>query len=131
MSSKELADRARLLRAWKKIHREEPEAALAGPHGVVLAELFRMTDNLKHVQPAQLIGFVCSIDWNAIPYDIRLVVVHELSSSISAYREKCGLDPVDDPLPGQPESPFRTIRAIVLTASPHDEGAHRGGARPE
>jgi len=29
---KELADNARLLRAWKKFHREEREAVLAGPH---------------------------------------------------------------------------------------------------
>jgi len=39
---KELADNARLLRAWKKFHREQREAVLAGPHGAVLSELFRM-----------------------------------------------------------------------------------------
>jgi hypothetical protein len=39
---KKLADDARLLRAWKKFHREEREAVLAGPHGSVLAELFRI-----------------------------------------------------------------------------------------
>jgi len=49
---KELADSARLLRAWKAFHHEERKAVLAGPHGAVLAELFRMIKNLQHVQPA-------------------------------------------------------------------------------
>jgi len=60
---KELADNARLLRAWKKFHREEREAVLAGPHGALLSELFRMFANIQHVAPAQLVGFVQSINW--------------------------------------------------------------------
>jgi hypothetical protein len=85
---KKLADDARLLRTWKKFHREERETVLAGPHGSVLNELFRMLANLKHVQPAQLIGYVQSIDWTAIDYNTKLVVVHECNSAITAYREK-------------------------------------------
>jgi hypothetical protein len=116
---KELADNARLLRAWKKFHKEERETVLAGPHAVTLSELFRMVANLKHVQPAQLIGFVRSIDWSVIDYATRLVVVHEINDAITAYRTKRGLDPIADNLPSEPESPFRTIRAIVLAPSPH------------
>ena len=128
---KKLADDARLLRAWKQFHREEREAARAGPHGIALAELVRLLDNLKHVQPAQLIGLARTINWAMIDYDTKLTVVHELNTAITAFREKHGLEPIDDPLPGQPDSLFRTIRAIVLTASPHNEGAHRGAARTE
>jgi hypothetical protein len=129
--NKKLADDARLVRAWKKFHREEREVVLAGPHGAVLNELFRMIVNLKHMQPAQLIGYAQLIDWAAIDYNAKLVVVHELNSAITAYREKCGLEPIDDGLPSDPDTPFRTIKAIVLTPSPHCEGAHRGEARPE
>jgi hypothetical protein len=118
VKDKKLADDARLLRAWKAWHREEREAVLAGPHGSALAELFRMLENLQHVQPAQLIGLVRSINWTTIDYDARLVVVHELNTAITKYREKRGAEPLDDNLPGQPETPFRTIRALVLTASP-------------
>ena len=57
---KKLADNERLLRWWKKFHREEREAVLAGPHSVVLGELFRMFKNLQHVRPAQLLGFARS-----------------------------------------------------------------------
>jgi len=45
-AEKEFRDKTRLLRAWKKFHREERDAALSGPHRVVLSELFRAFDNL-------------------------------------------------------------------------------------
>ena len=75
-------------------------------------------------------------DWRGrsarlIYYDTRLVVVHELNVALTTFREKRGLAPIDDGLPGGPDTPFRTIRAIVLTPSPPCEGAHRGEARPE
>src|SRR5262249_42462089 len=128
-----LADDARLLRAWKKFHREEREAVVAGPRGTVLGELFRMFENLEDCQPAQLIGIARSIDWTAIEYNTKLVVLHELNSAITAFRVKHGLPAIDDGLPNanEPDTPFRTIRAIVLTPSPRHAGAHRGEARPE
>jgi hypothetical protein len=126
-----LADDQRLLRAWKKFHREEREAALAGPHGAVLGELFRMFENLKFVQPVQLIGLMRSVDWTAISHDVRLTVLHELNTAITKVREARGLDPIDDGVPCEPETPYRTIKAIMFPTSLPCEGAHRGEARPE
>jgi len=103
----------RLMRVWRNWHLEEREAALAGPHGPMLAELLRMFANLQHMQPAQLIGFVRSIDWSAIDDDTKQIVVHELGNAVTAMREKAGLPPFDDNLPGTPDTPFRTIQAIV------------------
>jgi hypothetical protein len=74
---------------------------------------------------------VRSVDWASIPYDTRLVVVHEVNTAITKIREKRGLEPIDDALPGEPDTPFRMIKTIVLAPSPHHEGAHRGEARPE
>lgn len=116
---KELADASRLLRAWRRWHREEREEALASPHGTVLHELFHMFANLKHIQPMQLIGYVQSIDWDSIDYNTRLTVIHELNNAITRFREKRGLEPIDDALPGEPDTPFRMIKAIVLAPSPH------------
>ena len=111
---KKLADNERLLRWWKKFHREERDAVLAGPHGAVLGELLRMVKNLQHVQPAQLIGFARSIDWIAIDYDTKLTVLHEINSSITKFREKRGLEPIDDTVEDEP--PFRTLKAILFPA---------------
>jgi hypothetical protein len=123
---KKLENDARLLRAWKQFHREERETALLGPHGAVLNELFCMFKNLQHVQPSQLIGFVRAINWAEIDYNTKLAVVHEANSAIVAYREKRGLDPIDDGLPGAPETPFRTIHHIVLAHSPPHGGRSPG-----
>jgi hypothetical protein len=90
-----------------------------------------MFANLVHVQPAQLLGFIGAIDWAAIDFQTRLTVLHELNNAITAFREKRGLEPIDDNLPGDPDTPFRAIKTIVLTASPPSEGTHRGAARLE
>jgi len=110
---KKLTDDARLVRAWKKFHRDECETVLAGPRAV-LSELFWMFRNLQHIRPSQLIGFVGSIDWASIDYATRLTVLHEVNNAITAYRVKRGLEPIDDPLPRQPDSPFRIIKAILF-----------------
>ena len=87
---KKLTDDARLVRAWKKFHRDECETVLAGPRGTVLGELFWMFRNLQHIRPSQLIGFVGSIDWASIDYATRLTVLHEVNNAITAYRVKRG-----------------------------------------
>jgi hypothetical protein len=124
---KKLADDARLLRWWKAWHREQRDEALTRYPN--LAELFRMFKNLEHLQPAQLIGFTQSIDWTTINYDTKLVVIHEINNAITAFREKQGLELIDDNLPGEPETPFRQIKAIMF--SPPREGANRGAVRHE
>jgi hypothetical protein len=113
-ADKKLADDQKLLRWWKAWHRKQREAALAGPHGPVLSELFRMFKNLEHLRPAQLIGYTQSIDWSSIDYATKLTVVHEIDNAITAFRVKRGLEPIDDNLPGQPDTPFRTIKAILF-----------------
>ena len=120
---KELADNARLLRAWKKFHREQREAVLAGPHGAVLSELFRMFANIQHVTPAQLIGFVQSINWADVNYAVRLTVLHVINNAITAFRVERDLEPIDDSLPNEPESPFRLIKAILFPPNGAPTGA--------
>ena len=128
---KKLADDARLLRWWKKFHREERDVVLAGPHGAVLGELLRMIKHLEHVQPSQLIGFVSSIDWTVIDFDTRLTVLHEVNTAITRFREKRGFEPIDDNLPGELDTPFRMIKAVMFASSPPREGVHRDAARSE
>jgi hypothetical protein len=121
---RELADNTRLLRAWKAFHREERDAVLAGPYSATLGELFRMFANLKHVTPAQLVGFIGTIDWSAIDFETRLTVLHEVNTAITQWREKRGLPAIDDPLPGAPSNAFRIIRGII-TSFPQSGEASR------
>ena len=109
---KKLADNERLLRWWKKFHREERDAVLVGPHGAALVELFRMFKNLQHMQPAQLIGFARSIDWVAIDTNTKLVTLHEFNAAVTRLREKHNMEPIDDTVSDEP--PFRTFKAILF-----------------
>jgi hypothetical protein len=115
---KEIEDANRLLRAWKNFHAEEKAAVLAGPYAVTRAELFRMFANLKHVQPAQLIGFIGAIDWAAIDYQTRLVVLHEINAAITRFREANGQESIDDALWHEPPRAFQLIRGIVMNQFP-------------
>jgi hypothetical protein len=114
---KELADNARLLRAWKKFHREELEEALAGPHGATIAELLTLLDRLELSSAAVLLNFIQCNDWSSVSYDTRLVVLHQINARITRMRERNGLPPIDDPLPGQPDNVFRRIKQMLFT--PH------------
>jgi len=115
---KKLANDARLLRWWRAWHREERDAVLSGPHARTLAELFRAFSAIDCIQPSQLVGFIGAIDWSAIDYQTRLVVLHELNRSITKLRESQKLDPIDDPVDDDaPPNAFQVIRGILLSQS--------------
>lgn len=117
---KELADQARLTRAWKQWHREQLADALAGPNGALVSELMTLLDRLELSSAAALLDFVRRCDWSCVSWDTRLTVLHEINNRITRMRECHGLPPFDDPLPGQPDNVFRIVRAI-LTPSPAHE----------
>jgi hypothetical protein len=122
---RERAGDAKMFARWKRWHREQREEVLAGPHGPVLAELYRMIKNLQLIQPLQLIGFVRSINWAVIDSDTKLTTLHELNAAITRFREKRGFEPIDDSVSDEP--PFRTLKAILFPR----KGARRGAARHE
>jgi len=121
---RERAELAKLTRVWRQWHHEERDAVLAGPHGGVLGELFRMAANLQHVRPAQLIGFIGTIDWTAIDARTRSTVLHEVGTAITKFREQQGLPPFDDPLDDRPNA-FRAIHKIII-AFPASAGEPAG-----
>jgi hypothetical protein len=120
---KELADQARLLRAWKAWHREQLDEALAGPHGSTIAQLMLRLDQLELSSAAVLLDFMRRTDWNEVSCDARLIALHQINDAICRLRERNGMAPLDDPLPGQPDNVFRRVRQMLFAAPP---GAHPG-----
>jgi len=107
---KKLADDAYLLRAWKKFHREQLEEVLAGPHGTAVAQVM---DFLKRMEPQSapaLIALLREHDWQQMSADVRLVVLHELNAAICKLRERNGLHPIDDAIPGERPNAFILIK---------------------
>jgi hypothetical protein len=113
---KELADNARLLRAWKKFHREELEEALAGLHRDVLGRLMTQLKDLRSAR--ELVESIDAQDWSAVDAQTRLVALHEINSAICELRERSGQPPIDDALPGEPLNAFQRIRDSI-NSFPH------------
>jgi len=110
---KKLADDARLLRAWKKFHHAELEQALAGPHGPMIERLIFILKALTPKSAPLLLAYIRGVDWSAVDCPTRLVVLHETNTAIAKLREKSGLAPFDDGVPGERDNAFRIIRSIV------------------
>jgi hypothetical protein len=112
-NDKKLVDDARLLRAWRAWHREQLEQACSGPHRMLLEALLARLQNLQMNSAAGLLNFIRKQDWGVVDIETRFIVLHELNSAIVRLRERNGLDGVSDPLPGQKESLFRTVKALL------------------
>jgi hypothetical protein len=119
---KELADQARLLRAWKQWHAEQLDDALAGTHGATIVELLALLDQLELSSAAVLLDFMRPSDCD---YDTRLTVLHQINQTITRLRERNGMAAIDDPLPGQPDNVYRRIKQNVRRAA---RGEYRPGS---
>ena len=109
----ELNDRATLLRAWRRWRREQLEQALTGIHAVVFERLMTRLKDLRSAR--ELVDFIAAQDWTAVDYDTRFTALHQINNAIAALRERNGLTPIDDPLPGAPENAFRIIKTIMTS----------------
>jgi hypothetical protein len=57
-----------------------------------------------------LLACLESVDWNAIDYTTRLVVLHQINEHITRLREGAGLAAISDPIPPAPLNVFFTIK---------------------
>jgi hypothetical protein len=98
-------------RGWRRWHREQLEEVLAGVHRSVLEHLMKQLKDLRSAR--ELIDFVSAQDWGAIDADTRFIALHEVNAAITKLRERLGLPPIDDALPGQRATAFQIIRSIM------------------
>jgi hypothetical protein len=106
----EPADNAHLLRAWKRWHADQLEETLNGPHGTAVAQVMATLEHMTPDSAPALISLMRDFDWSQMSADVRLVVLHEINQAITRLRERAGLAPIDDPLPGQRLSAFLMIK---------------------
>ena len=98
---KELQDDARLVRAWRKWHREELGEALAGVHGPMVERLVYMLKALELSSAPLLLAYIRGVDWSAVDYLTRLTVLHEVNTAITRMRERNGLSAIRRRFPGR------------------------------
>jgi len=113
----------RLLRAWKAWHAEQLAIALNGAQGAAVAELMVVLDQLKLSSSAALFACLRRTNWTEVNPDVRFTVLHQINQTIARLRERNGLPPIDDPLPGQPDNVFRRVKAWLFPPSPTKVGS--------
>jgi hypothetical protein len=100
-------DEQRKLSAYYKVQRElELKDALAGEDSAKLRALIARLDTLTLDTIPELAAFVAP-PWRDAAFIARRLV----SEAIVKLREQNGLEPFDDPLPGEPATPEQDLRA--------------------
>lgn len=98
-------------RAWRKAKRE---ALLAGPHGKDIRGLVAFMKTMTLSSAPALIRLVEEAAWaRSLSKDERADLLSLMSGGITRLRERNGLTPFDDALPGQPESAFHQIQKVL------------------
>jgi hypothetical protein len=112
---KQLADEEKLVRAWKKWHSDELAAARER-HPDLIAELMNELGKLQPNSARDLIAFIRRTDWATVDYPARLTVLHQIHDAITKLRERHGLEPFDDGVPGERDNVFRVVKEILVPA---------------
>jgi hypothetical protein len=116
MHLKALADRAHLLRGWRRWHVEQIEEALADVHADVMSRLMAQLEELRSAR--ELVDFISAQDWESVDADTRAIALFEINRAITALHERQKLPPINDALPGEPLTAFQIIREIITKVSP-------------
>jgi hypothetical protein len=106
----ELADDARLLRAWRQWHREQLAEVLAGPHAQVVHFLKTMTPASANA----LLALMRSRTWSDVDANTKFELLHEINCAITDMRAQHNMPPIDDPLPHERLSVFLTIKQLLF-----------------
>jgi hypothetical protein len=109
---KELRERDQLFALWRKHHRAQRDALLAGPHGTAAQALIGFMKTMSLNDGAMLIDLVFAGPWRGADADTRFVVLQLIDAALVRLRERNGLEPFDDALPfsDEPDTAFQIIR---------------------
>jgi hypothetical protein len=120
---KELRGERIEFRMWKRWRRERLEALLAGPYGDTARAL--LTHLKTMTTPSTLLAFIKAGPWSEAGDDVRFEILALVDAIVTKYREKMGLAPFDDALPGQPDNLFLLLRQHLAPPTGADSGLIR------
>lgn len=116
----------RKLSAYYKVQcRQELNDALAGADGARLRALIEQLDALTLETIPQLAAFVRAEGWHTAATTTLFVARRLAGESIMKLREKNGLAPFDDPLPGDAATPEQDLRNAFADNSEHSVLDHK------
>jgi hypothetical protein len=109
---KALAEQSYQLQQWRAWRRTRTEALLTGRYGEAACALVAFLRTMT--KPSELVEFVMAGPWTDADADTRTEVLTLIDAAITKRRERAGLAPFDDPLPGEPPGAFLILREQLL-----------------
>lgn len=108
------AERDALSRAYRAAREQWAEGILRQPGGEALRVMLRWVETLGIEDADQLVAEVERANWlrRASP-EMRFLALDMIAERIIAIRKKNKLEPFDDPLPGDDDDAFQTIKRLV------------------
>jgi hypothetical protein len=106
-------ERAALNHGWRSWRRERLETLLAGPHGPAAGELIAFLAAMTLADAAALLARVAQGPWREADANTRFEILALIDDTIVELRERAGLAPFSDPLPGQPPNVFLLLREAL------------------
>jgi hypothetical protein len=103
-----------LSKAYQRLQQEKLDEALAGPWGYDLYELRYFLACMSPDDAEQLIECVSESKLIKAPEDIRYIALRLIDEAICALRDRAGLTPVEDSLPGEEPTAFEIIKGVLF-----------------
>jgi hypothetical protein len=97
--------------AWRRWRKKGVEILLAGPYGETARGLIEFLGAMRLDAGPELIKRVGP--WVDADADTRFLVLSLIGGAIAALRERSGLAPFDDALPGEPPTAFEIVRELL------------------
>ncbi len=105
--------RDRLCDEWQRWHEERRDALLAGPHAAAAQALLDFLETMTLSDGAALIAQIERGPWRGADADTRFEILSLIDACIVSLRERGGLPPFDDALPGEPLNVFLVVREAL------------------
>jgi hypothetical protein len=116
-ADKAIKERHTLHKQYRVMKRAELERLFADKtHGPELRAFRAWLNRKRDIEPDAFVAYVTTDKWlMSAPPEYRIAALELIDSRIIRIRENAGLDPFDDPLPGNDDDVFRICKR-VLTA---------------
>jgi muconolactone delta-isomerase len=113
-AEKELEDEGKLLVLYRRYKRQQVQSLLNGPRGPQVSALAAIMRTMTLESAPGLIRYARGSAWvTELSTDEKHILLGMIGRAITKVREKAGLPPFDDGLPGEPPKAFERIKTIL------------------
>ena len=111
-AERKLAEREQTYRLWKHYRAERIGELLKGPYAKAAHQLIVFLGTMQPDDAPALIDLIKRGPWRAADADTKFEILALINAALTSRRERAGLPPIDDALPGKEPTTFLIIREM-------------------